>query len=102
MQKFSYTHTLCQSLCVLSMCLSPDKTTAMINICLFVSVSLGHTNRVLSMCLSPDKTTVMSCAGDETLRLWKCFTPETAKTTKKTAKKSAKSISSSLSSMQIR
>ncbi|XP_072035040.1 cell division cycle protein 20 homolog [Amphiura filiformis] len=60
----------------------------------------GHSSRVLSMCLSPDKTTVMSCAGDETIRLWKCFMNE--KKTTKTVKKSSKSMSSTLSNMHIR
>eukprot|EP00050_Salpingoeca_kvevrii_P023034 m.136870 g.136870 ORF g.136870 m.136870 type:complete len:485 (-) comp9912_c0_seq1:1795-3249(-) len=33
----------------------------------------GHTNRVLAMACSPDGSTVVSAAGDETLRFWKCF-----------------------------
>lgn len=33
----------------------------------------GHTERILSMALSPDHSTVVSAAGDETLRFWKCF-----------------------------
>ena len=33
----------------------------------------GHTERILNMALSPDGTTVVSAAGDETLRFWKCF-----------------------------
>eukprot|EP00122_Pirum_gemmata_P007567 Pgem_evm1s6947 len=33
----------------------------------------GHTSRVLHMALSPDGQTVVSAAGDETLRFWRCF-----------------------------
>jgi len=33
----------------------------------------GHTSRVLHMAMSPDGETVVSAAGDETLRFWKCF-----------------------------
>ncbi|XP_040567228.1 cell division cycle protein 20 homolog [Lepeophtheirus salmonis] len=40
---------------------------------------LGHTERVLHMALSPDGTTVVSAGADETLRLWKCFTPDPTK-----------------------
>ena len=37
---------------------------------------LGHTERVLHLSLSPDGGTLVSAGGDETLRLWKCFTPD--------------------------
>lgn len=33
----------------------------------------GHTDRIISMACSPDGTTIVSAAGDETLRFWKCF-----------------------------
>uniref|UniRef100_UPI0037E83F20 cell division cycle protein 20 homolog n=1 Tax=Semicossyphus pulcher TaxID=241346 RepID=UPI0037E83F20 len=33
----------------------------------------GHEDRVLSLTLSPDRSTVATVAGDETIRLWKCF-----------------------------
>lgn len=45
----------------------------------------GHTDRVLTMCLSPDQQTVVSAAGDETLRFWRCFSHEPKKKTIKTA-----------------
>lgn len=44
---------------------------------------IGHTQRVLQMAMSPDGSTVMSAGADETLRLWKCFTPDPSKTKKK-------------------
>lgn len=37
----------------------------------------GHTSRVLHLCLSANGEVVVSAAGDETLRFWKCF-PATA------------------------
>ena len=37
----------------------------------------GHKSRVLHMAQSPDGTTVVSAAGDETLRFWKVFSPNT-------------------------
>jgi len=33
----------------------------------------GHTSRVLHTAMSPDGQTVVSAAGDETIRFWKCF-----------------------------
>ena len=33
----------------------------------------GHESRVLHMAMSPDGETIVSAAGDETLRFWKCF-----------------------------
>jgi cell division cycle protein 20 (cofactor of APC complex) len=40
---------------------------------------MGHTERVLQTCLSPDTSTLVSAGADETLRLWKAFTPDPAK-----------------------
>lgn len=34
---------------------------------------IGHTSRVLHLALSADGETVVSAAGDETLRFWRCF-----------------------------
>ncbi|CAJ1989253.1 cdc20 / cell division cycle protein 20 [Leishmania donovani] len=34
---------------------------------------IGHTSRVLHLALSADGQTVVSAAGDETLRFWRCF-----------------------------
>lgn len=48
----------------------------------------GHTARVLHTALSPDGTTVVSGAADETLRLWKCFAVDPAKTKKLSQAKS--------------
>ena len=36
----------------------------------------GHSSRVLHLALSPDGQTVVSAAGDETIRFWKCFAEE--------------------------
>lgn len=36
---------------------------------------IGHTSRVLHLTLSPDGQTVVSAAGDETIRFWRCFAP---------------------------
>jgi cell division cycle protein 20 (cofactor of APC complex) len=36
----------------------------------------GHTSRVLHLAQSPDGATIVSGAGDETLRFWKIFSPE--------------------------
>lgn len=35
----------------------------------------GHTSRVLHLCMSTDGQTVVSAAGDETIRFWRCFPP---------------------------
>lgn len=43
----------------------------------------GHTERVLSMAMSPDGQTVVSAAGDETLRFWKCFATDAKRKAKK-------------------
>eukprot|EP00754_Rhynchopus_humris_P045063 Rhum_TRINITY_DN4587_c0_g1::Rhum_TRINITY_DN4587_c0_g1_i1::g.14920::m.14920/K03363/CDC20; cell division cycle 20, cofactor of APC complex len=39
----------------------------------------GHSSRVLHLALSPDGQTVVSAAGDETIRFWKCFAEEKTK-----------------------
>eukprot|EP00659_Diplonema_papillatum_P006386 gene6386-9774_t len=39
----------------------------------------GHSSRVLHLALSPDGQTVVSAAGDETIRFWKCFAEGKAK-----------------------
>lgn len=39
----------------------------------------GHTYRVLYLAMSPDGTTVVTGAGDETLRFWDLFPPNTDK-----------------------
>ena len=57
----------------------------------------GHTERVLSMAISPDGTTVVSAAGDETLRFWKCFAACETATKKK--KKQADAGASRLTGM---
>eukprot|EP01006_Ploeotia_vitrea_P060181 TRINITY_DN75446_c0_g1_i1.p1 TRINITY_DN75446_c0_g1~~TRINITY_DN75446_c0_g1_i1.p1 ORF type:complete len:495 (-),score=30.89 TRINITY_DN75446_c0_g1_i1:398-1882(-) len=41
----------------------------------------GHTSRVLHLAMSPDGQTVVSAAGDETIRFWKCFAYEEKKKT---------------------
>ena len=46
----------------------------------------GHTSRVLHLAMSPDGETVVSAAGDETLRFWKCFQPDPAMLASKKAK----------------
>lgn len=38
----------------------------------------GHTSRVLHLAMSPDGQTVVSAAGDETIRFWRCFAPDPA------------------------
>eukprot|EP00730_Choanoeca_flexa_P011517 TRINITY_DN26978_c0_g1_i1.p1 TRINITY_DN26978_c0_g1~~TRINITY_DN26978_c0_g1_i1.p1 ORF type:complete len:446 (+),score=139.86 TRINITY_DN26978_c0_g1_i1:76-1413(+) len=43
----------------------------------------GHTDRVLSMAVSPDGQAVASAAGDETLRIWKCFASDAKKAKKR-------------------
>lgn len=35
----------------------------------------GHTSRVLHLSMSPDGEVVVSAAGDETIRFWRCFPP---------------------------
>eukprot|EP01064_Diplonema_japonicum_P033352 TRINITY_DN6536_c2_g2_i1.p1 TRINITY_DN6536_c2_g2~~TRINITY_DN6536_c2_g2_i1.p1 ORF type:complete len:473 (+),score=52.66 TRINITY_DN6536_c2_g2_i1:23-1420(+) len=39
----------------------------------------GHSSRVLHLARSPNGETVVSAAGDETIRFWKCFTEEKSK-----------------------
>lgn len=43
----------------------------------------GHTSRVLHLAMSPDGQTVVSAAGDETLRFWKCFSTDSTRRTEK-------------------
>ncbi|KAL8968990.1 MAG: hypothetical protein Q9183_002209 [Haloplaca sp. 2 TL-2023] len=38
-----------------------------------VATLTGHTYRVLYLAMSPDGQTIVTGAGDETLRFWKCF-----------------------------
>jgi cell division cycle 20, cofactor of APC complex len=38
----------------------------------------GHSSRVLHLAASPDGETVVSAAGDETIRFWRCFAPAPA------------------------
>eukprot|EP01134_Creolimax_fragrantissima_P007897 CFRG7897T1 len=38
----------------------------------------GHTSRVLHMAMAPDGQTIVSAAGDETLRFWKCFASDSS------------------------
>ncbi|MED6275860.1 ubiquitin-protein transferase activating protein, partial [Characodon lateralis] len=52
----------------------------------------GHDGRVLNLILSPDNTTVATVAGDETIRLWKCF--EMDPVMKKSKERLVKSASS--------
>jgi len=61
-----------------------------------VAELLGHTERVLNTALSPDGSTLVSAGADETLRLWKCFTPDPNK-----KKDAAKSKSSGVSSLRM-
>jgi cell division cycle protein 20 (cofactor of APC complex) len=56
----------------------------------------GHTERVLAMAISPDGTTVVSAAGDETLRFWKCFASETSSKKKKKEMVSSSRLSASI------
>jgi len=44
-----------------------------------VAELLGHTERVLHTSLSPDGSTIVSAGADETLRMWKCFAPDSNK-----------------------
>ena len=41
--------------------------------CFFFFFVLGHEDRVLSLTMSPDCSSIATVAGDETIRLWKCF-----------------------------
>lgn len=38
-----------------------------------VTTLMGHSYRVLYLAASPDGETIVTGAGDETLRFWKCF-----------------------------
>lgn len=60
---------------------------------------LGHQSRILCLSMSPDGSTVASAAGDETLRLWKCF--EVDKAAKKASTKSV-SKSTASSSLELK
>ncbi|XP_033637169.1 cell division cycle protein 20 homolog [Asterias rubens] len=57
---------------------------------------LGHTSRILHMCMSPDGSTVATAAGDETLRLWKCFQSETHGKSAKKGPRDPKAMSGTL------
>jgi len=61
-----------------------------------VAELLGHTERVLHTALSPDGSTLVSAGADETLRLWKCFTPDPTK-----KKEAVKSKSGAVSSLRM-
>ncbi|XP_029381153.1 cell division cycle protein 20 homolog [Echeneis naucrates] len=52
----------------------------------------GHEDRVLSLVMSPDCSTIATLAGDETIRLWKCFEVDPVK--KKAKERLGKSTSS--------
>lgn len=56
----------------------------------------GHTERVLAMAVSPDGTTVVSAAGDETLRFWKCFASDGSAKKKKKSTVSGSRLSASI------
>eukprot|EP00121_Abeoforma_whisleri_P006507 Awhi_evm1s5918 len=51
-----------------------------------ISELTGHTSRVLHMAASPDGQTIVSAAGDETLRFWRCFADDSADKKPKTVK----------------
>ena len=59
-------------------------------------ILVGHTSRILHMCMSPDGSTVATAAGDETLRLWKCFQSETHGKSAKKGPRDPKAMSGTL------
>ncbi|KAK2822407.1 hypothetical protein Q5P01_022472 [Channa striata] len=52
----------------------------------------GHEDRVLNLTLSPDNSTIASVAGDETIRLWKCFDVDPLKKKAKERMQSSSSV----------
>ena len=57
----------------------------------------GHQDRILSMAASPDGQTIVSAAGDETLRFWKCFGSDgSSKKAKKTSGSAAGKLTATL------
>jgi cell division cycle protein 20 (cofactor of APC complex) len=39
----------------------------------------GHESRILLLAMYPDGSSVASVSADETLKLWRCFTPTATK-----------------------
>jgi cell division cycle protein 20 (cofactor of APC complex) len=39
----------------------------------------GHEGRILKLAVCPDGSSVASVSADETLKLWRCFTPTSTK-----------------------
>ena len=59
----------------------------------------GHTSRILALAMSPDGSTVVSAAGDETLRFWKCFEADKTRKTSVSKGKSKDSSSQQLDTL---